>query len=845
MKRITRNIAIFVIVCVMVLSMVALVACKDNKSGKYTVKVVDAKGNPYTSAQVQLCKVESNGSLSTCYDGVNTDAQGVATLTIGKEINDKDVDEVEVHLLGLPAYLTYDKVKMHKNETVTVTVKQAALSNPARGTGAGGYKDVFGDLVFDLDIFDPYVVYEGAYALKFTSADQAIYYEFRAEDAGVYKVYSVGDVDASVTQLLGNANSSIYNPNDDDYSNDNVSATDKNFSYQFEVSPDLVKNDNGACYFEVTLEDANDVNVDAIIIFEYISAYQGGGSDEVIDVKPAKTLDKYADVANANYVAVCNMFSCETVVKGADGYYHLDDENGAKIVATLGKGNVKPQGFDMSFVDIYTQGQTYTFTVDGVLKNYYPLVEAYTEASNSEGRYYLTDELIEFFDLYIEIIYGADRLHDQYWGLPEGQEWLVWCGYYHVATGTMDDPINLKEGNVEVVVSAGGEVYYTFEADSYYILTISSDSTNVALVVGEDNAQSDSDGFEYTAKLAEYSYYTFVFSTKNGEAATYTIKVQLEPVPAPDGSEEYPFEIDGRGWIYGETTELLEDGTTVKSVYYTYKVTAEDEVLYFYSNAGTVIKSISYGDEVKVPADWANGLTVPAGTVLKFEVSTSEIGELSFQIHNAPLGSKGNPYLILEADDFEVSVPATGVVVYKFSIMMQALDYRFSSISSNIKMTWYVDGGEKHEVAVGTDGWTFTLSTQEWTDYYIEFTAVSGGAATYTIKLEALYPLGSDENPIEIEDVNHATYNNEIINGTPVYYFYSVEEAITLYFELGDKTYLSMTYLDANDEMHYLEESDWANGLQLEAGCVLTIIVNTADWTDGPTSFTISDTPIE
>lgn len=249
------------------LSVTGLTSCSDtNTSGHdYTVKVVDVSGAPYTTALVQPCEVDENGELTMCYMGVATDSNGVAYLDLGKEISNTAADEIEIHLLNLPSYYTYDSVKMRKGEEKTITITDKMGES---GTGTGSF---MADNRIDSSNFDPYVVKEGAYCLKFTQSMKKIYYAFRAYEVGRYKVYSSGnDVDASIIMLEGNLEDGLYKIEDDKYMNDNISGTDLNFSYEFEVGEGIIENYNGFIYFEVSLENVDDINKSALIHFEHI-----------------------------------------------------------------------------------------------------------------------------------------------------------------------------------------------------------------------------------------------------------------------------------------------------------------------------------------------------------------------------------------------------------------------------------------------------------------------------------------------------------------------------------------------------------------------------------------------
>ena len=762
MKHIAKKTALVLTALVLAVSAFSLVACNNKSKNAYTVKVIGPDGAPYTTALVQACEVGEGGVLSTCYPGVATDASGKVTLEIGKQITNKNADLIEVHLLNLPVYLTYEAPRIHKGETATIQLTQKVL-NPSNGTGVGVYEDDGnGNLSLDLDNSHPYEVGEGAYVLTFDSADKKIFFAFKAEYEAVYKVYSVGDIDAAVTHLTGTAMTGIRNTGDPDFTNDNISDTDKNFSYEFEVEPTRVENEGGLTYFEVALKNPADVNKTAIICFEYVREYK----DETVElepVNPSKPLTTFAEYASPRYTYVdVDLYDASTGTftyeMGDDGFYHVGDKSGAILVASLGQDmelNAKhdgngnpPRCYDMGFTLQHREGGALNIGD----KNYYPLLEAYVKASNTEGRYGVTEELKNFLDAYINKPIAKEHVKETLGSaLPEGKEWLWACGYYE-ESGTVSNPFAFpEEGDaITVDVPAGGAVYYSAMArmgSITYIFMSDDESVKLSVYDYEDldvvvrSAQAEYGSFYCEVTIPEYSYYYFAFSTIDGSAATYTVSVMIEGGD-PDGSEENPFSIDSLGWQYGETTDVDWEGKG-EPVYYTYTVTEEDETLYFYVKDNTLIMSVQYYDDsegITVYKEWEeltgglSGLT--EGTVLTIMVTTEEgAGSFEFGIFNAPLGSEENPYIMMWEDDYEISVPAGGKVVYSFTAF-DAGDYTFTASSANVKVVWYEKGGEKHTVASEGDSFTLTISStasfEEPVKYYLEFYS-EDEAAEYTI----------------------------------------------------------------------------------------------------------------
>ena len=679
MKGNIKRLAIVLLICMLTLSVVALVAC--NK-GVYTVKVVDEDGNPYTSGLVQLCKVESNGLTSTCYNPVPTNANGVAVLTIGKEISDKNVDEMEVHVQGLPVYLQFEQgVRMHKNETKTIKVEMGTFGAPYDGTGEGQYAPslIPGEPSdqFDYDNSHPYIVEEdGAFELIFDSAEQKIYYEFRAYDAGVYKIYTVGNVDTAVNQLTGTPLGGFRNTHDDAFVSRDISATNKNFSLQYEISPELIEQcDNGMygiCLFEVSLEDASHVGMESIICFERVGDYEGQQEEQAEPVYPAKDLTPYRLIGEP--YADLELNSSAQYVKDSDGYYHVGSVDGAMVIATLGKGSVVPRGLGLSFMGIYEQGQAMIVDDGTTLKDYLPLVQAYTEASNSQGRYPLTEELMNFFNAYIKYVSRVDYLEGIIGDtIPQGKEWMVLCGIYEGELvedelGGIGEPDGSSEENaiplllderVTVSVPAGGKVYYSFGMMFATKLIISPLTENSKLTVYKQSegatsativelTEKDDGLLAYQIDIdGGFELYFLVFSTANGEAEDYMIAAEVAGggTEEAEGTFDNPIVIDEFKEYSAPTNEEENwmGGTDATPVYFIYTAT-EQITLYFKAGDNTTLNItwIKSEGEDEYYVDGTVGITLSAGDVLKIEVMTEnyESGTVTFTVSNSPIAPK-------------------------------------------------------------------------------------------------------------------------------------------------------------------------------------------------------------
>ena len=894
MKNATRKLALVLVALVMVLSLV-FAACEKNHD--YTVKVVDANGDPYTAALVQPCLVDETkpGGLGECYEGKATDENGVVYFDIGKEIKDKNADEIEVHLLDLPSNMTYTPIKMKKGENKTITVTEGnsgpQIKNPLRGTGVVNYQEGSEGAIDTENGFDPFIVVTGSYALTFTSATQKIYYGFQPLFKGNYKVYSTGTIDPSITMMLGTKMNGLYCWHEDEYQSDNISATDKNFSYEFSVD-EMIMDLNECVYFEVALEDANGVDVDAVITFEYVSDGQGGG-DDVTDVYAQEDLVHYAEPTGEYHDVPIDGSAEAFVTTDYDNFYHYGNEYGPIVFANLGTDpalndrhvgmSTYPIGLDISFTQIVAQGANLIFSINDGLCNYYPLAEAYTTYSNGNGRYPLTDELIVLLDSYLTQKYTVDLFEQQNnVTLPDENPWIVWCGYYDMASaleeettsnGSIDDPYYLDSMNV-VTVPAGGSVYYQYSSMlESTTLTISIYSNNVQLTVTTDPEHPGSplvgewndmlSSMIYEVEIEARLLYYFIFSTVDGEADEYWVFVD-GPAGPKEGSFENPIGL-GLGYTVNGTAE--ESDGVYEYVYYTYEVTEDDAKLYVYIIHNAVIRELYYIDSSDVVyslnvADATTGLEIPEGMTLYIVVSPEDnaySGDFALTLANKEMGNDENPFWLGEGT-ITINVTAGGSIYYCLP-SWESGTYTFMSDADNIKVLMFMDDETIEDaitlVSEEDEMFLFTLSKDYGTDYYFVFTTANGGAGSYSVRITVEYPSyddedeGTEENPIIVYYPTYCSYDSTAVVGGEVYFKYTVGEGITkLYFSPSDNTNLVIIYNGSTIAPWDDNYSDiLANGLDVNEDDVIifaaSLNVDPSQAEDTYVGFYFSGEPIE
>lgn len=905
MKNATRKLALILVALVMVLSL-ALTACETTHD--FTVKVVGPDNKPYTTALVQPCLVGENGELVTCYDGVETDKDGVAYLDLGKEVPDKKATEIEIHLLNLPSNLTYTQpVRMKKGETKTIklTQVQSSLSTPQSGSGTGSY--MTGDdnsNKIELSTFDPYVVTEGSYSLLFTSASQKIFYEFIPSEAGIFKVYSTGYIDASIVHLQGTRTGTLYRWLEDEFVSDDVSDTDLNFCYQFEVEQGAI--DGDLCfYFEVSIKSEDDVDSEAVITFQYVSEGNSGSNDP-IDVNTQETLVDYADPIDDYYPMPLDG-SAVYVKNESDGFYHKDTVNGPIVFADLGTDstlntrhvgiNNTPNGLGLGFTKIVAQGATLVIEIDKVMYDYLPMITAYTTHSNSYGRYPLTDELIDFLGNYLTIKDGIDNFEERNptITLPQTNPWLVWCGFYEGVSeldlyegegggggstdgGSEEDAIILDMGRVTITVPEGGVVYYTFYSMVNTVLEIVPYTNNCKLEIYKQSQGvagkqllSTQEHIEaehscYQIEIIGRDMYFLLFSTVDGEAETYDVMVGDMLEEDTEGTRENPIVIDELGTTYGETTK--NDGYTTQSTFYTYTVTANDTKLYFYAGAATEIRSIFYVIEVDGNPidkyldleDIAEGYEIAQGTVLYIEVAAAndELGWFDFSIYNAPLGSQDNP-IVMWQDENDVDIPENGsiyFIYYAYSDFTLTI-YPYTENTSNIILHVYVADEQNptpqlvtlQEIEPELYGYQIEMTFD--TKYVLVFSTADHTADSFQIKLVVPEPEaeeGSEEKPIVVDELD--SYSKELVDILQsVYYSYTVTSGVSkLYFDWDSNTSIIVSYNGRTYSPFSAEDmAELRAGIDVEKDAVVIIEISLANPFEAPSmwvSFEISDQPI-
>lgn len=510
----------------------------------------------------------------------------------------------------------------------------------------------------------------GYYQTALTSADK-IYYAFMPEKSGTYRISSIGNNDLALH--LYAASEAYLNPDPID-STDDVSETDLNFSYEFQVTPqDLTsmgENGDYKIYFSVSYAEkaAQKGDASVMILAEYVS-------DEYDELDPAPdiiyetvTLTKAEDVLydeNGNVVPFGEQegtltpipYSAELVYNETDHYYHVGEKDGPLALMMFTKtptrlfdqpfnkianpdpndpeDNANPATLHLTFVDEAAGKVT--------VKEYNALInEIYPSAVNSDGVYPLTEEMREF--LYQFIVVAQNDINVQ--NVPQELRWKAPCYYYETESVESDRPdvsdwtgdvptsgIGSAENPYKIGVgdycapfgSVSGIVYYTFEIETAGELIISTTDENATILLTvecQEPLYSETGDLigkgEYKTNVIKGYVLTLQVSATDWTASKIPFSIaykqaeQVDPT-VENGTKESPFTL-----TLGETT-AVNDGSAF-FIYYkftptesgAYEITVADEDAMLYVKDGNKTVNKTYTGTFTV--------TLEAGKNYSFEV---------------------------------------------------------------------------------------------------------------------------------------------------------------------------------------------------------------------------------
>ena len=220
-------------------------------------------------------------------------------------------------------------------------------------------------------------------------------------------------------------------------------------------------------------------------------------------------------------------------------------------------------------------------------------------------------------------------------------------------------------------------------------------------------------------------------------------------------------------------------------------------------------------------------------------------------------GTEDNPYS-LEEGSIKLKIPANGSVYYAAYTLGVAKIYTLISDSNKVSLSVYnsLNSQDAEVYESDSDGFYCEAEVPSMSYYVFAFSTKDGAAAEYSVSVSVSDVQsdggeeGSSENPYIINDFKEYSAEVKVVNGmfgpdlVPAHFRYTASSAITLYFAVGENTTLNVQYVNAAGGSIYKTLDELADGLELEAGTVITIEVSTANGTAGSVSFEISDSPI-
>lgn len=637
-----------------------LAACKPKQEEQpeetplsgYTVTVLDPDDKPYPNGKIEAW---ANGKKVA---EIAPDQNGVAKFGgPGDKVSvDKEIDEIEVRLIGIPEYFAYETKKIKRGDSVTVKLREN-LSIPKKGEGKAEYReDVLTGgksnlLDTDPETFKPYEVGTGVYALKFTQKGQKIYFEFQGDrkKATIYSV-SVQGIEVTLVHLPGDLTSGIRNMGDEKFE---WKTGEK--AYEFTHDDSLIQQADSKSWFEVSMSDGTKEAGSGYITFAKVGDYAPEVGPETESILPAKQPAQFEEQDGEWTDAPLD--GTLEYEKDAEGFYRVGGTDGPLLCATVAR---EPRGYDVSFEGMYQNGQSFTDT-DGKTysRDYYPLLSAYAEKANKDGVYPLNDELKTFLNVFLKNGTAKEWIQTQLGTLPEGEEWLFACGYYKTEAGggtEGDEPIFLlfDEEN-PVKIPAGGTALCTLSSMMAQTVSVSvsaeSGLENVTMKwygkdqSGEPQTISPSDGaIEAQFEVEGRAIYYVAFENAGSEDLTISVLLSEAHSEGEDGSEENPYlitEIEGTfngnsgdGWTAVNFVYTAEEAVTIRI---TFGEESDVTVCYHDEELGEIYKNISDFEEGE-PFE----ITLKAGVEYKFMLSSAKFEadiELSFTITVVESGS--------------------------------------------------------------------------------------------------------------------------------------------------------------------------------------------------------------
>ena len=294
-----------------------------------------------------------------------------------------------------------------------------------------------------------------------------------------------------------------------------ASETNKNFSFEFEVTDDVI-NEQGIA--KTSYIFALSSNLICSYPFELIRVRDCHIEEkqEITNVKVSERLSKFQDMDLT--LKDFDLLEKENLVYSqSDRFYHLNSNDGPVVVAHIESAN--PYVF-LSLSHIQDGGNKTLLLSNGTL-DYSNFVSEYAKYCNSDGVYPLTEEFKTFLILlsesqgyfdengWILSYLNSDECYGNDYVMPEDAIYLFDCGYYDDGDIVTSDILSIGE-NVVSVGFLASEFKFTNETESDIHIYIYSNDSRCLLINDEEQfiGGSQIKGYDaYVKKDATISVY--------------------------------------------------------------------------------------------------------------------------------------------------------------------------------------------------------------------------------------------------------------------------------------------------------------------------------------------------
>ena len=559
----------------------------------------------------------------------------------------------------------------------------------------------------------------GTHEITVVSAAKYATIIFSPSQDGVYEISSEGAFDTKV-EYFANASTMFKTGEDDDSGEGN----------NFKLGEIEFKEVGPTCAFRVYVKEGATFPA----VFNVKIVRTGDAEKPVIRVPQNMVpeeigTDKYAGTGTFNYV---DLSSEQTIVKGEDGYYHLDDVNGAVLVVKLGVSFRN----NFSSLPMVVDGGESLYIPDHndatVAWNYLEFANAYAALTNDDGVYPVNDELKLMLERWAthfinEFTFGLASLGT----IAEGNEWLIPCGYYIVneleGDGSETSAYKLDLASYDVTLKSGDTFFmsaFGINPGDYTVTILTKGSVTVD-TYGTATVEAVEGGYAFDCTIQPRGVLQFkvvnagadvnatvIFAVKQSEAGENELVVGANTVSIPNDKI-----IDGV-----EFTFVAEKDTR-------YVISSTSEGAYIIAGEGTIPLSENPADGIEfIEGAFAVTFDAQAGQTYKVLLGyqSFEGGEYAVYISEE---------LVVGANEIEADYDGRA--------------FGFSVMSAGKYIVYAVTDDENcgilfHDAFNGYSGdsifgnFAFVIDCEMFVNYYFDFCCEAsrlGTTATYTVNI--------------------------------------------------------------------------------------------------------------